>query len=71
MAKRGRKPKYQKDEFFEDLDDNNGRENFVDMEEELLYQLDSSEIQRYIRPHHKQDTDNAEEDSFAYWYGQN
>jgi hypothetical protein len=71
MAKRGRKPKSQKDEYI-DVDENGGRgENFTDMDEELLYHLDSAEIERYIRPYRKYESEETDEDSFSYWYGQN
>jgi len=71
MAKRGRKPKNQKDEYYDDIDDFGGRENITEMEEELLYQMDNSEIERYIRPTRRQEDDFGDEDSFAFWFGQN
>jgi hypothetical protein len=72
MAKRGRKPKYQKEELYEEYDEIGGvRDNVTELEEELLYQMDNYEIERYIRPYKKYEMDDSDEDSFAYWFGQN
>ncbi len=70
MAKRGRKPKVQ----IEDNYDVDGpvKENFLEMEEELLHHVDSADIEKYIRPYRKyQGYSEDDEDSFAFWYGQN
>lgn len=72
MAKRGRKPKIQRDDFA-DLENGPVKENFLEMEEELLYHLDSADIERYVRPNRRFDNSYADsdEDSFAFWYGYN
>jgi hypothetical protein len=71
MAKRGRKPKVQHDESYSTVD-GPVKENFLEMEEELLHHVDSADIEKYIRPSRKfQSYANEDEDSFAFWYGQN
>ena len=69
MAKRGRKPKVRIDD---DLENGPVKENFLEMEEDLLYHEDTSEIERYVRPVRGFDSyGDSDEDSFAFWYGQN
>ena len=69
MAKRGRKPKVRIDD---DLENGPVQENFLEMEEDLLYHEDTVEIERYVRPSRGLDSyADSEEDSFAFWYGQN
>ena len=71
MAKRGRKPKIQVDDLMTE-NDGPAKENFLELEEELLYHADPSEIERYVRPYRSSDSyGDSDEDSFAYWYGQN
>ncbi len=70
MAKRGRKPKAIKEENYDA--DGPVKENFLEMEEELLQHVDTSEIERYIQPYRRSHSySEGDEDSFAFWYGQN
>ena len=70
MAKRGRKPKVHTEDNYDV--DGPVKENFLEMEEELLHHVDSADIEKYIRPYRKfQSYADDDEDSFAFWYGQN
>ena len=69
MAKRGRKPKVQKDEY--DVD-GPVKENFLEMAEELLHHVDTADIEKSIQPYRTTHAySEGDEDSFAFWYGQN
>ena len=70
MAKRGRKPKIYREEDYDA--DGPVKDNFLEMEEELLHHIDTAEMEKYIQPYRRAHVySEGDEDSFAFWYGQN